>query len=125
VPSAVNPVSEALPFARSGAIRTLAVTGSQRSTFLPDAPTMREAGYDVVINSWLGVFVPAKTPPETVGALAGALKQAIESKEMIEALAKAGNEPTFQPPEQFTATVKADIERWAAVVKESGFVAED
>jgi tripartite-type tricarboxylate transporter receptor subunit TctC len=125
VPAGINPVSETLPFARSGAVRVMAVTGSKRSPFLPDVPTMRETGYDVVIDSWLGVFVPAKTPPETVNALSGALHEAVESKEMIEALAKVGNEPTFQTPAQFAATVKADIERWAAVVKESGFVAED
>jgi len=125
VPAGINPVSETLPFARSGAVRVLAVTGSQRSPFLPDVPTMREMGYDVVIDSWLGVFVPAKTPPEVVNALSGALHEAVQSKEMIEALAKVGNEPTFQTPGEFAATVKADIERWAAVVKESGFVAED
>src|ERR1700722_14754163 len=50
VPAGVNPVSESLPFSRSGAVRVLAVTGSQRSPFLPDVPTMRESGYDVVID---------------------------------------------------------------------------
>ena len=125
VPAGVNPVSEALPFTRSGAIRTLAVTGSQRSPFLPDVPTMRESGYDVVIDSWLGVFVPAKTPPEVVGALSAALHDAVKSKEMVDSLAKVGNEPTFQAPEQFAATVRADIERWRPVIKASGFVAED
>jgi tripartite-type tricarboxylate transporter receptor subunit TctC len=67
----------------------------------------------------------AKTPREVVNALSGALHEAVQSKEMIEALAKVGNEPTFQTPGEFAATVKADIERWAAVVKERGFVAED
>jgi tripartite-type tricarboxylate transporter receptor subunit TctC len=125
VPAGVNPVSESLPFARSGAIRVLAVTGSKRSPFLPDAPTMRESGYDVVVDSWLGVFVPAKTPPEVVNALSGALNDAINSKEMLESLAKVGNEPTFQTPSEFALTVKADLDRWGPVVKASGFVADD
>src|SRR5438093_833504 len=60
VPASVNPISESLPFAKSGTLRILAVTGSQRSSFLPDVPTMAEAGYQVVVESWLGVFVPAK-----------------------------------------------------------------
>jgi hypothetical protein len=64
-------------------------------------------------------------PPEVVNALSGALHEAVQSKEMIEALAKVGNEPTVQTPGAFATTVKADIERWAAVVKERGFVAED
>src|SRR5262245_53271261 len=110
VPSGVNPGSESLPFARSGAIRVLAVTGGKRSPFLPDAPTMRERGYDVVVDSWLGVFVPAKTPPEVVSALSGALHDAVKSKEMLQSLAKVGNEPTFQTPVEFAKTVKADID---------------
>src|SRR5262249_32417513 len=125
VPASVNPVSEALPHAKSGALRMLAVTGARRSPFLPDAPTMREQGYDVVIESWLGVFAPAKTPAETVKALSAAIAEAAKSPEMEESLAKLGNVPTFQTPEQFTATVKADIERWRPVVKASGFVATD
>jgi tripartite-type tricarboxylate transporter receptor subunit TctC len=125
VPAGVNPVSESLPFSRSGAVRVLAVTGSQRSPFLPDVPTMRESGYDVVIDSWLGVFVPAKTPADVVSALSGALHDAVKSKEMVDSLAKIGNEPTFQTPAEFAATVRADLERWGPVVKESGFVAED
>src|SRR5262249_52802970 len=115
VPPGVNPVSESLPFSRSGAVRVLAVTGSQRSPFLPDVPTMRESGYDVVIDSWLGVFVPAKTPTEVVTALSGAIHDAVKSKEMVDSLAKVGNEPTFQTPQQFAATVRADIERWRPV----------
>jgi tripartite-type tricarboxylate transporter receptor subunit TctC len=125
MPAGVNPVSESLPFARSGAIRVLAVTGSKRSPFLPDAPTMRESGYDVVIDSWLGVFVPAKTPADVVNALSGALHDAIKSREMLDSLAKVGNEPTFQTPAEFAATVRADLERWGPVVKASGFVADD
>ena len=125
VPAGVNPVSESLPFSRSGAVRVLAVTGSQRSPFLPDVPTMRESGYDVVIDSWLGVFVPAKTPADVVTALSGALHDAVKSKEMVDSLAKVGNEPTFQTTAEFAATVQADLERWGPIVKESGFVAED
>jgi tripartite-type tricarboxylate transporter receptor subunit TctC len=125
VPASVNPISESLPFARSHAVRVLAVTGPERSRFLPDVPTMRESGYDVVVNSWLGIFVPPKTPVEVVNGLSGALHDAMKSKEMVDALDKVGNEPTFKTPAEFAATVKADIDRWGPVVKASGFVAEE
>jgi tripartite-type tricarboxylate transporter receptor subunit TctC len=125
VPASVNPISEALPHARSGALRMLAVTGSRRSQFLPDVPTMREQGYDVVVESWLGVFVPARTPPATVQALNAAIGEAAKSAVMAENLAKVGNTAAFQTPEEFAAVVKADIERWGPVVKASGFVAEE
>ena len=125
VPASINPVSESLPFARSGTLRTLAVTGVQRSSFLPDVPTMTEAGYKIAVDSWLGVFVPAKTPAEIVNALSTAIAEGVKSAPMAESLAKVGNVPAFQTPAEFAAVVKADVARWAPVVKASGFVAED
>jgi tripartite-type tricarboxylate transporter receptor subunit TctC len=125
VPASVNPVSESMTQAKAGTIRMLAVTGSRRSPFLPDVPTMVEAGYNVVVESWLGVFVPSKTPAEVVDALGAAIGEAVKSPAMIENLAKVGNEPRFQTPAEFAATVKADVARWGPVVKASGFIAED
>jgi tripartite-type tricarboxylate transporter receptor subunit TctC len=125
VPASVNPISETLPFVGSGKSRILAVTGARRSLFLPEIPTMREQGYDVVVESWLGLFVPAKTPADTVNALSAAVAQAAKSPQMVGSLVKIGNEPAFQSPAEFAATVKADIARWSPVVKASGFVAED
>jgi tripartite-type tricarboxylate transporter receptor subunit TctC len=125
VPASINPVSESMPFAKSGTIRTLAVTGALRSPFLPDVPTMIASGYDVVVDSWLGVFVPAKTPTEVVNGLSVAIRDATKSREMLENLTKVGNEPDFQTPVGFAAIVKADVARWASVVKASGFIAEE
>jgi tripartite-type tricarboxylate transporter receptor subunit TctC len=125
VPASVNPISESMAQAKAGTIRVLAVTGAKRSSFLPDIPTMAESGYNVVVESWLGAFVPSKTPANVVNALGAAIGDAVKSPEMIDNLAKAGNEPNFQTPAEFAATVKADIVRWAPIVKASGFIAED
>jgi tripartite-type tricarboxylate transporter receptor subunit TctC len=125
VPASVNPIGETLPFADSGKLRILAVTSAERSKFLPSVPTLHEAGYDIAFDSWIGAFAPARTPPDAVRALNAAIGEAVRSPEMIENLAKMGNEPRFQPPDRFAATVKADLERWGPVVKASGFVAED
>jgi tripartite-type tricarboxylate transporter receptor subunit TctC len=125
VPASVNPIGETLPQAASGKIRILAVASAERSKFLPYVPTIREAGYNVVVESWLGAFAPAKTPPKAVHALNTAIGEAVRSPEMIESLARIGNDTKFQPPDQFAATVRADLERWGPVVKASGFVAEE
>jgi tripartite-type tricarboxylate transporter receptor subunit TctC len=125
VPASVNPISETLPFIGSGKARILAVTGARRSPFLPEIPTMREQGYDVVVEPWLGLFVPARTPAEAVSALSTAVAEVVKSPQMVASLAKIGNEPAVQSPSEFAATVKADIARWGPVVKASGFVAED
>lgn len=122
IAASVNPISEIMSQAK-GALRMLAVTGSKRSPFLPDVPTMRESGYNVVLDTWFGVFAPAKTPPEIVQALNAQLLELSRTKEMAEAWAKIGSEPHHQTPAQMTETVKADIQRWATVVKASGFVA--
>ena len=126
IPVSVNPISETLAFGNSGAIRILAVTGAKRSRFLPDVSTMVEQGYqDVVVESWSGLFAPAKTPPETVAALSGAVREALASPDLVESLAKIGTEAGYSPPDAFARMVKADLERWGPVVQESGFVAED
>jgi tripartite-type tricarboxylate transporter receptor subunit TctC len=110
---------------QSGTVRALAVTGAKRSQFMPDVPTATEAGYNVVVESWLGVFLPAKAPADIVGALSEAMKTASQSEAMKESLAKFASQSTFQTPEQFTETIKEDIKRWGPVVKASGFVAVD
>src|SRR4029079_11462000 len=62
--ASVNPTSESMPLHQAGSMRILAVTGAKRSQFLPDVPTMAEQGFNVVIDSWLGVFLPAKVPDD-------------------------------------------------------------
>src|ERR1700745_1767781 len=78
VPASVQPVSESMVHARSGALRILAVTGAKRSPFVPEVPTMREQGFDVVAETWLGLVVPARAPPQVGGARAGAGAAAVE-----------------------------------------------
>ena len=86
---------------------------------------MHKAGYNVVVESWLGAFVPSKTPAEVVNVLGAAIGEAVKSPQMIENLSKVGNEPSFLASAEFAAKVKADVARWGPVVKASGFVAED
>ncbi|HEY1545440.1 MAG TPA: tripartite tricarboxylate transporter substrate-binding protein [Xanthobacteraceae bacterium] len=125
VPASINPISEALTQVKSGNIRMLAVTGAHRSPFLPAVPTMREQGIDVAVETWLGAFAPAKTPPQTVRALGAAINAAAKSPAMAQSLATFGNEPAIETPEHFAARVRADYARWAPIVKASGFVADD
>ncbi len=123
VPASVNPVSEVMAFAKAGAIRALAVTGKKRTPFLPDVPTMKEEGFNVVVESLSGVFVPAKTPAPFVAALNAAIREASASKQMIDSLAKFGTEPASMTTAEYTAWIKNEIARWGPVVKASGFQA--
>jgi tripartite-type tricarboxylate transporter receptor subunit TctC len=123
VPASVNPVSEVIAFASAGKVRALAATGEKRTPFLPDVPTMKEQGFNVVVESLSGVFVPAKTPAPIVAALNAAIRKAAASKQMIDSLAKFGTEPASMTTAEFTAWIKEEIGRWGPVVKASGFKA--
>ena len=123
--ASVNPTSESMPLHQAGSIRILAVTGAKRSQFLPDVPTMAEQGFNVVIDSWLGVFLPAKVPDDVLRALSAAMREASQSAVMKDSLAKFGSTATFQTPAQFTERIQGDLKRWGPVVKASGFVAVD
>jgi tripartite-type tricarboxylate transporter receptor subunit TctC len=124
VSSSINPVGETLPFAKAGSVRVLAVTSAQRSSFLPDVPTMKESGYNVVIEAWLGVLVPSKTPNDVVSKLNVAIKDAFSAPDTVEKLTTLGNESAYQTSADFAATIRADLERWGPIVKASGFLAD-
>jgi tripartite-type tricarboxylate transporter receptor subunit TctC len=111
---------------KSGKIRVLATTGPQRSSFLPDVPTMVEAGYrDVVVQAWLGFLAPARTPQDTLSRLSSAITDAARAPDVMQNMEKFGMQAAPSGPSAFAATIKADIERWGPIVKASGFTAED
>jgi tripartite-type tricarboxylate transporter receptor subunit TctC len=122
----VNPASEVLPYIKSGKIRAIGTSGLQRSKFVPDVPTFVEAGYkDVVVEAWNGFFAPAKTPAGIVGRINAAVNNALASEDLAQTLAKAGTEPLAMSPDQFARRLRVDIDKWAPVVRASGFTAED
>ena len=127
VPLSINPMGEVLQYVRAGRLRVLATTGPARSPFLPDVPTMAEAGFkDLVVQSWLGMFAPALTPSAVVDRLNTALLEVIRDPEVVQAFARIGFEPSPRMnPAQFAALVRQDIERWSGIVKATGFTAEE
>lgn len=126
VPVSINPISELLAQLKSGKVRLLAVTSPQRSKFLPDVPTMAESGFpNIVINPWLGFFAPARTPPDVVKRLANGVTDATQHGEAQMGMLKMGMEPAAMSPLAFREIVRQDLERWAPIVKGSGFTAED
>lgn len=126
IPVAFNVVSEVLPHVKAGRLRSLAVGSPQRWSALPDVPTFVELGYkDIVVVEFLGWYAPAKTPPELVQALNAAIQEALGSSEMQEVFTRHGLVALRQSPEAFAAHVKDELNRWAPVVKTSGFTPED
>ena len=126
VASTVGVLGIALPHIQAGNLRALAMTGATRSSFLPDVPTLTEAGFSgLEITEWQGLFVPAKTPPAVVHALNRSVRDALDSAEVKAGLIKLSFEAGGTSPEQFADLVRADIARWEPIVKASGFTPEN
>ena len=114
-----------LPFAKAGKLRALAVTDLKRSPLLPELPTLDESGlkgYQIV--GWNGLFVPAGTPQSVVNKLHAAVVRALALADVKERLAILGADGVGDTPQHFAAFIKADIAKWAQVVKNAGLKVE-
>jgi tripartite-type tricarboxylate transporter receptor subunit TctC len=110
---------------RSGQLIALGTTGKQRSTVMPEVPTVAEAGvpgYEATI--WLGLMAPKGTPQEVVEKLNREIAKIMERADIKENWAKQGAVPMLMQPAEFEQYLRADIEKWAHVVKVSGAKAE-
>jgi tripartite-type tricarboxylate transporter receptor subunit TctC len=126
IPVSFNVLGEVLPHIRSGKLRSLAVCSAQRTPFAPEIPTMVEQGYpNIALQEWLGWFLPAKTPAGIVQSLNEILREGLQAPELVESLAKSALEPRYLTPEAFVIQLKQDLDRWAPIVKATGFTAAD
>ena len=110
---------------RSGTVKGLAVTGSRRAAAFKDIPTMVESGYaGFVINPWFGLFASKGTPAAIAAQINGDIRKVLEDKDVQEKFAALGAEPFETSPQELATMLKADIQKWAAVVKASGATAD-
>ena len=111
----------ALPLAKAGKIRLLAVTTAQRAPAAPDVPTVAEQGFPgYVAAPWSGFFAPKGTPKSIVDKLAGDLIAVLTLPDVRERMAAVGSSIVASRPEDFRSFVQAEIERWGRAVKTSG-----
>jgi len=110
-----------VPFIKSGKIRGIAVTSPGRMPSLPDVATVAEQGFPGYEDyTWIGFFAPMGTPKKIVSDLNREIAAALKLAETKERLATLGFDPVENTPEQFTAYIKVEVEKWAKVIKESG-----
>lgn len=109
------------PHVKSGKLRALAVASQSRIAVLPDVPTLAEAGYPGILSeNWYGMYVPAGTPKNIVARLYTELAKALADPDTRQKLAAQGAEVRQNTPEQSAAFVRAEMAKWAKVVKQSG-----
>jgi tripartite-type tricarboxylate transporter receptor subunit TctC len=114
-------ITTAWPLAKAGKLRALAVTTASRSSIAPDVPTLAESGLPgFEVGSWQGVFAPAGTPPDIVKRLNAEIVRILKLPDVRDKLAGLGAELVGNTPEEFSVLVKAEVVKWADVVRKSG-----
>jgi tripartite-type tricarboxylate transporter receptor subunit TctC len=114
-------ISGPLAQVRAGKLRVLAVSSAKRIAALPDAPTFAEAGYPGIEDyTWIGMFAPAGTPSPVVQKLNESVNRAIQSPDFRERLAASAFDPLGGSQQQFAEYFKAEIAKWAKVVRDTG-----
>jgi tripartite-type tricarboxylate transporter receptor subunit TctC len=118
-------MASGLPLVRSGQLRALGVTTAARVQVAPDVPTIAEAGvpgYDT--SSWFAFFVPARTPPEIIKRMRADIVAVLAEPPIRAKLDQQGLIPIGSTPEELGAHFKAEMEKWAPVIKAAGIKVE-
>jgi tripartite-type tricarboxylate transporter receptor subunit TctC len=115
----IDSTPAALPYVKAGKAKGMAILTKARHPDMPNVPTMTESGVPgLEVDSWIGIFAPAKTPPEVIATLQKHIAAA--APEMKPKLAAVGGELMDVPPDRLNAVIKADYDRWLKVIKDAG-----
>jgi tripartite-type tricarboxylate transporter receptor subunit TctC len=115
-----NPIS-ALPLIRAGRVKGIAVSGAARMKVLPELPTIAESGVPgYTVDAWFGLFAPARVPPRIVEKLYVEASRAVRAPELERRMQAEGADVVGNPPQEFAAQVRAEYEKWRALVAKAG-----
>ncbi len=117
----LDTAASAMPHVRAGKLRALALSAAKRSAEYPDLPTFAEAGlpaYDT--NAWYSMHAPAGTPPEIVRRLNGELVAILKDADILARFKQLSTEPVGNSPEAFASFVKAELDKYARIIKAAG-----
>ena|SRR5688572_4511582 len=124
IPVAVLGLGAIMPHIKSGRLRALAVVSRQRSTALPDVPTLYEAGIKFDATQWYGILATGGTRPDIVAQINGALKRAAAEPAVAERLLALGGEPTTSTPEEYAALIRSEVEKFRTIVRDANIKAD-
>lgn len=121
LPFAIVTIADAIPQHRAGTIKILAVSSADRSPFLPDVPTLKESGVDLVADGWYGMWLPAGSSRDFAKQLSAAVVNSLAKPEVREKLLAIGLIPVGTTPEGLTQELAADTALWQPIVKATGY----
>jgi tripartite-type tricarboxylate transporter receptor subunit TctC len=117
-------IAQSAPLIKAGKLRALAVSGARRSQAMADVPTVSESGVPgFEAGSWYGLLAPAATPRGTVERLNREVVRIIQLPDVRDRLSAEAFDIPLDTPDQFAAYIKADVVKWAKVVRETGIKA--
>ncbi|WP_305245978.1 tripartite tricarboxylate transporter substrate binding protein [Polaromonas sp.] len=120
IPLVYTAVASAQQHVKSGKLKAIAISSEKRTASLPEVPTFAESGLPgFVVDSWVGVLAPARTPRPIVERLQREIAAVLAMPEIRDRYAMLGIEPAGNTPERFAAQLRADYERWERVVKQA------
>ena len=112
VPAVIN-------YVKGGRLKPLAIASKHRISQLPDVKTFEELGIRAVdSNNWYGIFVSSKTPRSVIDQLNKNFKKVLENPATVTKLEQSGTEPKWSPPDELTAILKSDTQKWAKLIKD-------
>jgi tripartite-type tricarboxylate transporter receptor subunit TctC len=121
LPFAIVTIADAIPQHRAGNVRIIAVSSAERSPFLPDVPTLKERGVDLVADGWYGMWLPAGSSPDFAKQLSAAVATSLAKPDVREKLMAIGLIPVGSTPEGLSQELAADIALWQPIVKATGY----
>ena len=111
----------AIPLAKAGKIKLLAVTSAKRLSWLPEVPTVSESGLPgFEVTAWFGFVGPQGTPPMVVNKLNNEVQKILQVPSVADSLLKQGFDVMGGTPQEFTIFIKKEIEKWTKVVNQAG-----
>ncbi len=114
-----------MPHVKSGKLKAIAITSARRDPALPEVPTLSEAGFPgLEMSVWNGLMAPAGTPKEVIAKLNTEIRKAMELPDLKERIHAQGFSVLTGTPEQFSAVLRSEMDRWAKAVKDSGAKAD-
>jgi tripartite-type tricarboxylate transporter receptor subunit TctC len=121
LPFGITTVSDTITQHRAGGLRIVAVASETRSSFLPDIPTLKESGVNLVADGWYGMWLPAGSSPDFAKKLSTAVAEVLAKSEVKEKLLAVMLIPVGSTPEQLTQRLAADHAFWQPIVKATGY----
>ncbi|HEX2542368.1 MAG TPA: Bug family tripartite tricarboxylate transporter substrate binding protein [Caldimonas sp.] len=124
VPIMIDTASETIEHHKAGKLRILAISGETRSAVLPDVPTLKEQGVNVVADAFFGLYGPAGMPADRVQKISDAVAKALATPEVQAKIRAVALTPSYASSQSLATTQAAHLKRWEAPIKASGYTVE-